>query len=110
MGKTALPSKFTGLKGLDRILSAVHETKCLWREISKDDYGTDADIEVVREKADGKGFETTGGVVKVQAKAGASYLAWDAGPTFAVAVSKEDLQLERLHLSAFLHLLPPIRG
>ncbi len=92
MGKTIPPSKFTELKGLDRISSAVHEMKCLWREISKDDYGIDGDIEVVREKADGKGFETTGGVVKVQAKAGASYLAWDNGQTFAVAVRKEDLE------------------
>jgi hypothetical protein len=92
MGKTVPESKFTELKGLDRISTVVHEMKCLWREISKDDFGIDGEIEVVTPKPDGKGFQTTGGIVKVQARSGASYVAWDSGETFAVSVSKEDLE------------------
>ena len=45
--------------------------------------------------ADEKGFERTGGVVKVQVKAEASYLAWDNGPTLAVSVKREDIEYSK---------------
>ena len=43
MGKTVLPSKFQEWKGLDRISLAVHEMGCIFREITKDDYGLDGE-------------------------------------------------------------------
>jgi len=55
MGKTVAASKFTELKGLDRI--AQHAMKCLFREISKDDFGLDGEIEVVVPKSDGTGLQ-----------------------------------------------------
>ena len=39
MVKTVPESKFVELKGLDRISLMVHEMRCLWREINKDDVG-----------------------------------------------------------------------
>jgi hypothetical protein len=56
MGKTVLPSKFQEWKGLDRISLIVHDMKCIFREITKDDFGLDGEIEVVAPKADGKGW------------------------------------------------------
>jgi len=67
MVKTVPESKFVELKGLDRISSMVHEMKCLWREINKDDVGIDGEIEILRPKSEGKGYEVTGGIIKVQA-------------------------------------------
>jgi len=66
MAKTVSSSKFTELKGLDRISSTVHGMKCLFREITKDDYGIDGEIEVVVPKSDGTGYQTEGGVIKFQ--------------------------------------------
>ena len=64
----------------------------LWREISKDDVGIDGEIEVLTPKADGKGFQTTGGIIKVQAKSGGSYVSRDSDSSFAVSVKKEHLE------------------
>ncbi len=92
MPKTVSPSKFTELKGLDRISSTIHEMKCLFREITKDDYGIDGELEVVVAKADGKGFETTGGIIKVQSKSGESYVKQDTTASFCTPVNKDDLE------------------
>ena len=58
--------------------SRCHEIKCIFREITKDDSGLDGEIEVVRQKPDGSGYETTGGIIKVQAKSGESYIKQDS--------------------------------
>lgn len=92
MGKTVLPVKFIEWQGLDRISAIVHEMHCIFRELSKDDFGLDGEIEVVQQKAGGKGYETTGGIVKVQAKAGSSYVVFDTPASFASPVEKNDLQ------------------
>lgn len=92
MAKNIPKSKFTELKGLDRIAQTVHEMGCLWRNISKDDVGIDGEIEVLTPRADGKGFQTTGGIIKVQAKSGGSYVSRDSENSFAVSVKKEDLE------------------
>src|SRR5262245_34297106 len=92
MSKTVPSTKFTEWKGLDRITEVVHRMNCIFRETSKDDFGLDGEIEVVTPKSDGKGFETAGGIVKVQAKAGASYVVGDEGATFSTPVEKADLE------------------
>ncbi len=91
--KTVLPSKFQEWKGLDRISLIVHEMKCIFREITKDDFGIDGEIEVVVPKADGKGFQTSGGIIKVQAKSGMSYVKRDSEAEFSTPVEKRDLEL-----------------
>lgn len=93
MAKTILESKFMEWKGLDRISQIVHDMKCIWREISKDDTGIDGEIEIVVPKLEGKGFETMGNIVKVQAKSGVSYVVQDTPSSFATPVRKEDLEL-----------------
>lgn len=95
MSKTVLPSKFQELKGLDRISEVVHEMKCIFREISKDDFGIDGEIEVVLPKSDGNGFETTGGIIKVQAKSGTSYIKQDSENSFITPVKRNDLEYWR---------------
>lgn len=85
-----LPSKFQEWKGLDRISLVVHEMKCIFREITKDDYGLDGEIEVVVQKAGGKGYETNGGIIKVQAKSGESYVKQDGESGFVTPVEKSD--------------------
>ncbi len=92
MGKTVLPSKFQEWKGLDRISLAVHEMGCIFREITKDDYGLDGEIEIVVPKADGKGYETTGGILKVQAKSGRRYVVSDSEEGFSFPIEKVDLE------------------
>jgi hypothetical protein len=92
MGKTVKASKLTEWKGLDRISAVVHEMKNIWREMTKDDFGLDGEIEVVSPKPDGKGFETTGGIVKVQAKAGESYIRFDTEASFTTPVDQNDLK------------------
>ncbi len=67
MPKTVPESKFQEWKVLDRISLIV-------REITKDDFGIDGEIEIVIPKPDGKGYEATGGIIKVQAKSGMSYV------------------------------------
>lgn len=92
MPKTVPPSKFQEWKGLDRISIVVHEMKCIFREITKDDFGLDGEIEVVVPKADGQGYETNGGIIKVQAKSGESYVKQDAATGFVTPVQKSDLE------------------
>jgi len=92
MGKTVPATKFTELQGLDRISQIVHGMKCLFREISKDDFGIDGEIEVIVPKAGGKGFETTGGFIKVQAKSGPSFVKQDTSESFTTPVKKADLE------------------
>lgn len=41
MAKTVPVTKFTELRGLDRISVITHEMKCLFRVISQDDVGID---------------------------------------------------------------------
>jgi hypothetical protein len=91
MPKTVQASKFQEWKGLDRISSVVHEMKCIFREISKDDFGIDGEIEIVISKVGGKGYETTGGILKVQAKSGASYVKQDNETKFITPVTREDV-------------------
>ena len=64
MGKTVASSKFSEWKGIDRITEAVHDMHCIFREISKDDFGIDGEIEVVVPKEDEEGYKTTGGIIK----------------------------------------------
>ncbi|MGA3210851.1 MAG: DUF4365 domain-containing protein [Terriglobales bacterium] len=66
--------------------------KCIFREITKDDFGLDGEIEVVSRKPDGSGYETTGGIIKVQAKSGESYVKQDTPEGFITPISKSDLE------------------
>ena len=93
MPKTVPESKFQEWKGLDRISLIVHDMKCIFREISKDDFGIDGEIEVVEEKPGGKGYQTTGGIIKVQAKSGLSYVKQDTEASFFSPIKKDDLEL-----------------
>jgi hypothetical protein len=93
MGKTIASSKFSEWKGLDRISTIVHELHCIYREISKDDFGIDGEIEVGVPKEDGQGYETTGGIIKVQSKSGESYIKHDSETSFYVYVKQQDLEL-----------------
>ena len=92
MGKTVLPSKVTEWKGLDTIQTTVHEMNCIFREITKDDFGVDGEIELTVQKSSGKGFETTGGIIKVQAKSGPSYVKQDSDTSFVAPVKLNDLE------------------
>jgi hypothetical protein len=91
MPKNVPATKFTELKGLDRISQIVHEMHCIFRIISQDDFGIDGEIEVVTAKPDGVGFQTSGGIIKVQAKTGASYVKKDSATSFSTPVRKDDL-------------------
>lgn len=92
MAKTLLPSKRQEWKGLDRVSPIVHEMGCIFREISKDDFGIDGEIEVVAPKLEGHGLTPTGGIIKVQVKSGESYITRDSETNFTTPVKKEDLQ------------------
>lgn len=93
MTKTVPESKFQEWEGLDRIQIIVHKMRCIYREINKDDFGIDGEIEIVVPKSDGLGFETSGSVIKFQAKSGKSYIKSDKPDSFRVPVSKDDLLL-----------------
>lgn len=99
MPKTVLESKFTELEGLDRISQVVHEMKCLFREITKSDYGIDGEIEICTLKENGKGYQATRGIIKVQAKSGKSYITQDTPDSFAAKSSRDDF--EYWHTSNF---------
>lgn len=92
MSKTVLASKFSEWEGLDQISLVVHQMKCIWREISKDDYGIDGEIEIVVPKSTGDGYQTTGGIIKVQSKSGSSYITFDTETSFAAKASEDDLK------------------
>ena len=91
MGKTVPETKRTEWKGIDRITDVVHQMGCIWRGITKDDFGLDGEIEVVTPKPNGTGSETTGGIVKVQAKSGTKYVVQDTDTAFASPVEEKDL-------------------
>jgi hypothetical protein len=92
MSKTVQASKLTEWKGLDRISAIVHQMGNIWREMTKDDFGLDGEIEVVIPKTNGEGFETAGGIVKVQSKAGESYVRFDTESSFSTPVDQNDLE------------------
>ncbi|GAK60094.1 hypothetical protein U27_07082 [Candidatus Vecturithrix granuli] len=92
MPKTVLESKFTELEGLDRINHIVYEMKCLFREITKSDYGIDGEIELCIPKENRKGYQATGGIIKVQAKSGRSYITQDTPASFSAKSSKDDFE------------------
>ena len=91
MSKTVQPSKLTEWKGLDRISVIVHQMGNIWREMTKDDFGLDGEIEVATPKANGEGFETAGGIVKVQSKAGESYVRYDSDTSFSTPHDRPDV-------------------
>jgi hypothetical protein len=94
MPKTVPASKFQEWKGLDRISLIVHEEmKCIFRKLTEDDFGIDGEIEIVVPKPDGKGYQTTGSIIKVQSKSGMSYVTQDSSVSFSSPVSKDDLEL-----------------
>jgi len=93
MPKTVPLSKFQEWKALDRISPIVHEMKCVFREITKDDFGIDGEVEIVTPKPGGQGFQITGGIIKVQAKSGKSYVKQDSDSSFSTTVTKSDLEL-----------------
>ena len=93
MPKIIPDTKFTELKCLDLIAPTVHEMKFLWREITKSDFGIDGEIEVSCPKPGGKGRQVTGGVIKVQAKSGTSYIVEDKENSFSLKSTKEDFEL-----------------
>ncbi|MEW6489578.1 MAG: DUF4365 domain-containing protein [Thermodesulfobacteriota bacterium] len=94
MGKTVPKSKFTEWKGLDRIAIVIHEKqRHIWRELTKDDFGIDGEIEFVEPKPDGTGYHTVGSIVKVQSKSGKSYVVEDSPDAFSSPVLKDDLEL-----------------
>jgi len=95
MSKTVQSSKLTEWKGLDRISLVVHQMGNIWREMTKDDFGLDGEIEVVTPKASGDGFETAGGIVKVQSKAGERYVRYDTESSFCTPVDQNDLEYWR---------------
>ena len=64
---------------------------CIFRVISQDDFGIDGEIEIITAKPDGVGFQTSGGIIKVQAKSGASYVKKDSATSFSAPVRKDDL-------------------
>lgn len=92
MPKTVPESKFTELAGLDRISQIVHKMKCLFREINKSDFGIDGEIEICVPKEDGKGYISTGGIIKVQAKAGSSHITGDTSTAFSAKSKKDDFE------------------
>src|SRR5437588_12966080 len=108
MSKTVPESKFTELKGLDRIQSTVHEMKCFFRELTKDEFGIDGEIELLTPKADGKGYEATAQIVKVQAKSGSKYVTKDKPDSFSTSVELSDLKLwQSSTFSVFLIVYHP---
>ncbi len=93
MGKTVASSKLSEWKGIDRITEVVHDMNCIFREISKDDFGIDGEIEVVIPKENEEGFKTTGGIIKLQSKSGDSYIKHDSKTDFYVYVKQQDIEL-----------------
>lgn len=93
MPKIVIESKFTELEGLDRISKMVHQMKYLFREITKSDYGIDGEIEICVPKDDGKSYQATGKIIKVQAKSGGSYITQDTESSFFAKSRKEDFEL-----------------
>ena len=51
-----------------------------------------AKIELTIPKTSGQGFETAGGIIKVQAKSGTSYVKQDSVTSFTTPIGSSDLQ------------------
>ncbi len=89
--KTIPKSKVPEWSRLDRIENVVHGMTCIWREQEKDDIGIDGGIEFCVARSDGEGLVGTGKIVKVQSKAGSSYVVRDADASFSSPVTEKDL-------------------
>ena len=62
-------------------------------QINKSDFGIDGEIELLIPRPDGKGYHVTGGILKVQAKSGRSYIVQNSDSHFAAKSSKDDFEL-----------------
>ncbi len=91
-GKIVPQSKLSEWKGLDRISQVVHDMGFVYREQEKDDLGIDGEIEICTARPDGKGRISTGKILKVQSKSGASFIVQDTDTTFRAKVSEKDLR------------------
>lgn len=78
--------------GLDRIAFTVHDMNCIYREITKDDFGIDGEIEIVVPNDNGVGYRVTGGILKFQSKSGMSYVVEDTLTSFSSPIKKDDLE------------------
>lgn len=91
-GKIVPQSKLSEWKGLDRISLVVHDMGFVYREQEKDDLGIDGEIEICVPRPDGKGRISTGKIIKVQSKSGASFITQDNDSTFRAKVTDRDLR------------------
>jgi len=66
--------------------------KCVYRELTKDDYGIDGQIEIVVPKVDGEDYKSYGGVLQFQSKSGSRYVTQDKSDSFSTPVEKNDLE------------------
>lgn len=92
MAKTVSASKFSEWDGVDRLQTAIHGMKCIFRENGKDDFGIDGEIEVVVPKDSGEGFETHHGYIKAQVKSGKKYVVQNTATSFATTIEKHHLE------------------
>lgn len=72
--KPVKKSKIQEWKGLDKIQSLVHSMPSIYREGTKDDFGIDGEIEILKPDESADEPRITGKIIKFQAKSGASYL------------------------------------
>ena len=91
MAKTVAASKFSEWDGVDRVQTALHGMKCIFRENGKDDFGIDGEIEVVVPKASGDGYETHHGYIKAQIKSGKKYVVQNSDTSFTTRIEKHHL-------------------
>jgi hypothetical protein len=92
VAKIVSQSKLREWQATDRIRSVAHAMNCVFRATSEDDYAIDGEIEVVVPTEDGKGLQTNGGIIKVQAKSGMSYVTRNTNESFWAKVELDDLQ------------------
>lgn len=91
MAKIIKQTKIQEWKGLDKISTIVHGMSCIFRESSKDDFGVDGEIEISIPAENCNDFEPSGRYIKVQSKAGASYVRQETETSFSTYVNKNDL-------------------
>lgn len=102
-------SKLSEWKGLDRIGPTVHGMGCIWREQEKDDIGVDGEIELCRPRASGEGLAGTGKIIKVQSKAGKSFVVKDTPTSFSSPVTEKDLHYwQNLNLPVLYVIYHPV--
>lgn len=94
--KSIPKSKVTEWSGLDRIEAVVHGMTSIWREQEKDDIGIDGEIELCVARSDGEGLVGTGKIVKVQSKAGSSYVVRDNDGPLVLGRHERACRLHRL--------------